>query len=422
MTKGNHLIKTRTYRLKPNEKDALLLKKYQAKAASCWNEIVETANCFYRITRRWIGKAELQKWVKGGFDLHSQTIQALTDKYCANRETIALHRKQGNKDARYPYQTKRFLTIPFKLKQNAIKYTIKGTIRLTLSRGVWFDTGFKPKIPINTCEIIWRGNHYVLNYTFDTPGPQSCPIVGTKAGIDIGEIHPAALCAENGKGLIVSGREIRAIKQWRNKALGKLSKLISRCKKGSRKYKRYIRAKTRLKAKTKNQLRDLYHQTTRKVINHCAENNIVELVIGNPKGVEKNTRKAKRLNRKGAQKVSQMEYGRIKQYLSYKAEELGLKVQFEKEHNTSKECPACGKANSCTGRVYKCSCGFIGHRDGKAGFMILRKKYPDLPTPEFSMTHTQCVPKYRKRPKPACVVDFWRGPSRLVKPGLCEAV
>ena len=413
------MIKTCAYRLRPSIRDAELLKKHQVEAAACWNEIVETAACFYRITRKWIGKTELQKWVKDVFDLHSQTVQALTDKFCANRQTISKLRKAGDKNARYPYRSKRYLTIPF--KQNAIRYSKEGTVKLTLSRGAWFDTGFKPETKINTCEVIWRGNHYALNYTVDIPGPQSCPIGGLKAGIDIGEIHPVALCDETGHGLVISGREIRSIKQWRNKSLGRLSKLISRCKKGSRQFKKYLRAKGRLKAKSDNQLRDLFHQATRKAINHCRSNNICEIVIGDPKGVEKNTRRENRLHSSSRQKVSQMEYGRVKQYLSYKAEELGLKVQFSEESNTTKECPACGTMNSSTGRVYKCSCGFVGHRDGKAGFMILRKKHPELPTPEFSMTHTQCVPKYRKRIIPACVVGSWRGPSSSAKPGLCEA-
>lgn len=39
---------------------------------------------------------------------------------------------------------------------------------------------------------------------------------------------------------------------------------------------------------------------------------VSSLVIGDPAGVEKNTRKQKRLSRKARQKVSQMETGRIK--------------------------------------------------------------------------------------------------------------
>jgi len=174
------LIKTGTHRLKPDPGQQLLLKAYQREAACCWNAIVETANYYYRITHKWIGKNELQKWVKGWFELHSNTVQALTDKFCANRQTTARLRKNGNPKARYPYRTKRFATIPF--KQTAIAYTAEGTLRLTLSRGVRLDTGIKPAHKVRTCEIIWRGNHYGLNYTCESKGADYCLLEGDKAG------------------------------------------------------------------------------------------------------------------------------------------------------------------------------------------------------------------------------------------------
>jgi len=136
---------------------------------------------------------------------------------------------------------------------------------------------------------------------------------------------------------------------------------------------------------------------------------------------EQRTRLKKRLGCHSQQKVSQMEYGRVKSYLAYKAEEAGIAFQLVEERNTTKQCPVCGKLNPCTGRNYQCSCGFIGHRDGKTGFMVLRKAHSDLATPEFSMAHIQCVPKYRKRQNPACVVGPWRGPSSSAKPDLCKA-
>lgn len=366
--------------------------------------------------------------MKGHYTLHSQTVQALTDKFCGNRLTAAQNRKAGNTNVCYPYRIKRFVTLPF--KQMAIKYTPEGSLLLTLSRGIHFDTGITPTGKVHTAEIIWRGTHYDLLYTTDSKMAPYCKLRGNKAGIDVNEIHPVALCDENGDGLILSGREIRSLKQWRNKSLARLAKQLSRCKKGSRKYRRYLKARAVLRSKTSNQLRNLYHQATRKAIEYCKANDIVELVIGDPQGVEQNTRKKKRLNRKSAQKVSNFEYGRIISYLEYKGIESGLKVMKTEESYTTKACPVCGTTNSCTGRNYTCvSCGFKGHRDGKAGFMILRKIHPDLPTPlRFNMQHRQCIAKYRKRLiQPACVV----GPDmpleessscHLVKPDLCIAV
>ena len=127
---------------------------------------------------------------------------------------------------KYPWRIKKFLTIPF--KQMAIKASGRGTILLTLSFGIQFDTGVIPASPVRTCEILWRKGRYVLVWTSDYLEP--APIKGIIGGIDIGEIHPVALCGEHGQGLVVSGREIRSIKQLRNKSLAWFSRALSRCK------------------------------------------------------------------------------------------------------------------------------------------------------------------------------------------------
>jgi hypothetical protein len=42
-------------------------------------QIVALAKDYYGETRKWIGKRDLQKELKGGYRLHSQAIQVLTD-------------------------------------------------------------------------------------------------------------------------------------------------------------------------------------------------------------------------------------------------------------------------------------------------------------------------------------------------------
>jgi putative transposase len=408
------MIKAQHRTLSPTTKEAQLLKNTQQEAARCWNDILAVSKAYYESDHAWISKNDLQKQLtksrrtsEGTYVLHSQTVQGITDKYCDNRKSTATHRRNGNKEMKYPWRFKNFLTVPF--KQAAIRYSKSGSIVLSLAAGVSFDTGFIPLSKIHTCELLWRKGKYILSYTSEY-AEQEPRLGGLIAGGDIGEIHPIAICDENGEGFIVSGREIRSIKQLRNKSLAWFSRTISRCTKGSRRYKKLIRAKHSLINKTDDQLRDLLHQATRKAIDYCLEHGIAELIIGNPAGVEKNTKKEKRLNRKSRQKVSQMETGMIKKYLQYKAKEEGVKSRFVGERNTSKECPDCGKLNKPRGRVYRCKCGFTAHRDGKAAFMMIRKAYPETPSPEsFIFRHIQSLPKYRKRQVqavrnlPACV-------------------
>jgi len=78
--------------------------------------------------------------------------------------------------------------------------------------------------------------------------------------------------------------------------------------------------------------------------------------------------------RKANQKLHQMVSGRMRWFISYKAQRLRMVVELQNEAYTSQECPVCGRRHKPSGRRYVCACGFRYHRDGVGGFNI-RKKY-----------------------------------------------
>ena len=126
------------------------------------------------------------------------------------------------------------------------------------------------------------------------------------------------------------------------------------------------------------------------MIDWCLENGIAEIAIGNVRDIAD----GKRLHRKsqhpvtqsrmnwvvtnalGREKLSNWAHpvpdrtgrgGRMRKYISYKAEAEGIAV-FDNvnEKFTSQTCPVskCGKRHTPRGRVFKCPhCGFVGVRD-----------------------------------------------------------
>ena len=81
-----------------------------------------------------------------------------------------------------------------------------------------------------------------------------------------------------------------------------------------------------------------------------------------------------------------MEYGRIKDYIKYKAKEQEIEVVMTKENYTSQTCPKCYKKHKPSGRTYSCTCGYSTHRDIVGAWNILNKKYKyDLV--EFNINH-----------------------------------
>ena len=98
----------------------------QRETASVWNDIVREANSYYFAIKKWLSKTEIQAIRKQTYNLHSQTVQAIADKYAANRETIRKLRKTDKK-AKYPWRRKYYYCIPLKKDSMKVsKETISG--------------------------------------------------------------------------------------------------------------------------------------------------------------------------------------------------------------------------------------------------------------------------------------------------------
>jgi len=79
----------------------------QREAFSVWNDIVRESISYYFTFKKWLSKTEIQAIRKQTYNLHSQTVQAIADKYEANRETIRKLRKTDKKE-KYPWRRKHF--------------------------------------------------------------------------------------------------------------------------------------------------------------------------------------------------------------------------------------------------------------------------------------------------------------------------
>ncbi len=134
------MIKTHRVKLNLTKSQFELVREKQMESANCWNYIVSLSKEYYFVHKQWIKKNYIQKLIKGKYNLHSQTIQAISDKFDANRRTISELRKKGNNKAKYPYKTKKFYVIPF--KASAINTNTKGNLKLSMSKGRYLELDF----------------------------------------------------------------------------------------------------------------------------------------------------------------------------------------------------------------------------------------------------------------------------------------
>lgn len=339
-----------------------------------WNECLAVTKEFsLQNEGKWMGKTALQAALKGHFPLHSQSIQAVAHKYLFARDSAFAARKIGLKN-KYPYKKKNH----FNTKWVDKAFKIQGTT-VFLSLGIRDgkrQTPIKisvPRLPefeIKEIELLFD-RKLMVSISYDdgiAPAENNFTAV---AAIDLGEIHAIAASSTNDNAVILTGRKLRSIHRLRNKKVAELQKLMSKCKKGSRQWKKYSRAKRFVLSKSEAQVKDALHKITKNFVDWAVKEKVKTVAIGEVEGVQRHTKK--KLKKTQTQKLSNWTFGKIQEYLKYKLEAQGIQVIKQEESYTTQQCPCCGRRKKPSGRTYKCRCGYVEHRDVHGSRNILSK-------------------------------------------------
>jgi putative transposase len=173
---------------------------------------------------------------------------------------------------------------------------------------------------------------------------------GPTIGIDLG-VNTIIAATDGDKAVLVSGREIKATIQLRNKRLGKIVSKQAGKTKGSRRHKRLQRAKYRMLNRARNKVRDLCHKATRKVADAFPN---AKAYVGEPFNDA-----CRKMGRHQAQTVSSACNRKI---ISLPNSKLAACIEVEEAYS-SQTCPVCGeRSKHC--RTYRCPrCGYEAPRD-----------------------------------------------------------
>ena len=128
--------------------------------------------------------------------------------------------------------------------------------------------------------------------------------------------------------------------------------------------------------KRNNKIRDFFHKSSRKLVNHCIEHNIGTLVVGYNEGWKQNIN----IGKKNNQNFVSIPFLKLIQQIEYKAEMVGITVIRTSEEYTSQMCSCCGlvkKSNRKYRDLYICdNCGSALNADVNASKNILHKEVP----------------------------------------------
>jgi putative transposase len=352
----------------------------RAEAGRLWTDLL-AMHTQARAQGRWLSAGELEQATKGGqYALHSQSVQALCQKLAANVATATALRRQeladtGHVQTQYPHHLKAYQTVVW--KDQALAVLPSGSLRLP--SGAQRPPLLLPlpaeyqQADLRRAELTWRADHYELCLTIATgetlPPPRPTGVV---AGVDLGEVHIAAVTTTRRHALVVTGRQLRAGKQWRNKVQSLLQEHLSRCQVGSRRSRRLTKRKAQVSAKLSRQQRDLLHQAARQVVDFCAEEGVARIAVGDVRDIQTGVS----LGRVTNQKISQWPHGQFARYVSEKAARLGMSVEWIDEAYSTRTCSVSGHVQSSSprGRRFRCSgCGARVHRDVNGSANICSK-------------------------------------------------
>jgi putative transposase len=339
-----------------------------ALALACGSLYSQTVTWFWRTVKRqgiWLKPSSMMRWLNSD-QMHAHTADATVQAFYASLDSWRARRKT-DPNAKPPRRGRKFFRIEY--KGTAIRHR-NGQLLLSNGRHLAPTVLAWPWDTPRTVVIRWRetgGYEAIATYRVAKTKPIE---TGRVAGVDLGEIHMAVV-HDGEQCTIFNGRVLRSKRQYQNKLKAKLSTRIDGKPKGSKRRKRMIRSKQKQLAKLKNQIRDIEHKMSSKLVSTLQNRNVQTVVIGDVRDIRQDLDYGKKAN----QKLHQWAHGKMRFYTTYKSERAGMEVKLQEERYTSQECPQCSHRYKPGGRVYHCrKCGFRYHRDG-VGSWNIRKKY-----------------------------------------------
>ena len=319
----------------------------------------------YRRQGHWLSERAASRWAdrRGTAALHAHSVDAAQQGFYRACAVARASRKAGLPDVRFPYHRRKFRTTIWKntgirRKGDAL---ILSNGRGTASIAIPLPEGLRDALRFVEVRLVYdkAGRRYDWHIVVED-GKAQKPAPGSNVvSADLGEVHPAVV-GDAHEATIITCRRRRAESQGHARRLANIDRALARKRKGSKRHRRLIQAKVRMKAKYARVLRDMEHKISRAIVDAAVERKAGTIVIGDVRDAADGVDLGKAAN----QKISRWNHGKVRQYVTYKAEAEGIAVKLEDEAYTSQTCPSCQGRHKPKGRRYRCpACGFQAHRD-----------------------------------------------------------
>nr|WP_145405624.1 RNA-guided endonuclease TnpB family protein [Paenibacillus xylanexedens] len=167
-------------------------------------------------------------------------------------------------------------------------------------------------------------------------------------GVDLGLKVPAvAITDDDQVRFFGNGRE----NKYKKRKFRSVRKKLGKQKK--------VNAIRKLDDKEQRWMKDKDHKVSREIVHFAVENKISVIRLEQLTNIRQTTR----TSRKNEKNLHTWSFYRLAQFIEYKANIAGIKVEYVNPAYTSQTCPECSTKNKAQDRRYTCPCGFKKHRD-----------------------------------------------------------
>jgi IS605 OrfB family transposase len=338
-------------------------------AGDVWAGLIELNQVrFRRKAKSLLSYQELCREVAGVRvgELSMPALRSVLRRYADACMETARRKRIGEK-ARYPRRKKRL--VPVRYYAGTFLLDDK-RLRLSVSRGapeLWLPLARSVPYPpdqVRSVTLLVDAGRLAVDVTAEVPIEEHRCHGAAVAGVDLGIIHPFAVCGPKGS-LLVSGRVIRAEERLHladTKARAKKTALKTprRGQRGSRRWRELRANQRRAQARHLRRVRQAHHEAAKAVVSWAISEGIGTLVVGDPKGIAQR-RTGRKQNRRVANTWRRTH---LVSALSDKAEIAGIDLRKVDERGTSSTCPECRSPTSKPrGRNFVCpNCGYQGPR------------------------------------------------------------
>jgi IS605 OrfB family transposase len=247
-------------------------------------------------------------------------------------------------------------------------WTVGGRKRLTYTVPKDFQNTLKSAKEIDSLTVIERDGKLLGRVTITLEVPEPAGIL--PVGIDLNETNALVAVDPDGNTLFVSGKAVKVKNRQTAKTRARLQRKHATRKAEKKDTRSVRRLLKRLGRKQRNRTRTFAQQTAKKLVDFAPENAVLvfeDLHIPQP---QKGKMRGKALRRR----LSLWQHGLIREAVTSKAEERGMKVAKVDPRYTSKNCSRCGLRGVRKRHSFTCPhCGYSDHADCNAAKNIRNK-------------------------------------------------